>query len=149
MRDFIAVQGYAWGSEDRDPEVSEAYEVRVIDGVQRFRRYPDGKNELEEMPNPSLRGWVTASDEWSQLPKMVGTEYRLKVQQVPDIVLNNRRMKVFPYYSSVEDNRCPFAPVEDFGFFAVSKTVAVACYGEVWTERRYEHNPNLAAFRSL
>jgi hypothetical protein len=71
---------------------------------------------------------------WSQLPKMVGTEYRLKVQQVPDLVLNNRRMKVFPYYSSVEDNQCPFAPVEDFGFFAVSKTVAVACYGEVWTD---------------
>jgi hypothetical protein len=134
MRDFIAVQGYAWGSGDTDPEVSAAYEVRVIDGVQRFRRYPDGKNELEEIPNPSLRGWVTASDEWSQLPKMVGTEYRLKVQQVPDVVVNNRRKKVFPYYSSVEDNLCPFAPVEDFGFFAVSKTVAVACYGEVWTD---------------
>jgi hypothetical protein len=134
MRDFIAVQGYAWGSGDKDPEVSAAYEVRVIDGVQRFRRYPDGKNELEEIPNPSLRGWVTASDEWSQLPKMIGTEYRLKVRQAPDVDLNDRRMKVFRYYSSVEDNLCPFAPVEDFGLFAVRKTVAVACYGEVWTD---------------
>jgi len=29
---------------------------------------------------------------------------------------------------------CPFEPVEDFGFFIISKTVAVACYGEVWTD---------------
>ena len=134
MRDFIAVQGYAWGSGDKDTEVSAAYQVRVIDGVQRFRRYPDGKNELEEIPNPSLHGWVTASDEWSQMPKMVGMEPRLKVQQAPDVVLNDRRMKVFRYTASVEDNLCPFAPVEDFGLFVVSKTVAVACYGEVWTD---------------
>ena len=134
MRDLIAVQGYAWGSGDNDPQVSAAYQVRVIDGVQRFRRYPDGRNELDEIPNPSLRGWVTAADEWSRLPKMIGTEYRLKIQQLPDAVLKDGRMKVFQYYSSVEDNLCPFAPVEDFGFFSVSKTVAVACYGEVWTD---------------
>jgi hypothetical protein len=29
---------------------------------------------------------------------------------------------------------CPFQPVDDFGFFKISKTVAVACYCEVWTD---------------
>lgn len=135
MRNFIAVQGYAWGSGDRDPEASAAYQVRVIDGVQQFRRYPDGKNELKEIPQPQAQGWVTGSDEWSQLPKMVGTEYRLKVQQAPDVVLNRKRMKVFRYYSSVEDNLCPFAPIADFGVFVLRKTVAVACYGEAWTDQ--------------
>src|SRR5712691_1545731 len=134
IRDFIAVQSLAWGSGDTEPNVESAYEVRVIDGVQRFRRYPEGKEEFEQVPYPRLNAWVNPSDEWSQLPTMVGTEYRLKVQQAPDRVVNERRMKVFQYYSSVEDNLCPFEPVEDFVFFTVSRAVAVACYGEVWTD---------------
>jgi hypothetical protein len=134
MRNFIAVQGFAWGSGDKEPAGEAEYEVRVIDGVQRFRSYPDGKKELEEVPYPRQTGWVLPADQWSKLPKMVGTEFRLKVRQAADVVVNEQRMKVFQYYASVEDNLCPFAPVEDFGFFTISKTVAVACYGEVWTD---------------
>jgi Trypsin-like peptidase domain len=134
MRNFIAVQGFAWGSGDKEPAAQAEYEVRVIDGVQRFRRYPDGEKELEEVPSPRQNGWVLPAAEWSTLPKMVGAEFRLKVHQAADVVVNEQRMKVFQFYSSVEDNLCPFAPVEDFGFFTISKTVAVACYGEVWTD---------------
>jgi len=136
VRNFIAVQSFAWGSGDKEPDVQAAYEVRVIDGVQRFRSYPDGKKELEEVPLPLRNGFVVPANEWSELPKMVGTDFRLKVHQAPDIVVNKRRMKVFQYYASVEDNLCPMQPVEDFGFFTVSKTVAVACYGEVWTDEK-------------
>jgi trypsin-like peptidase len=137
MRNFIAVQGYAWGSGDKEPSAEAAYEVRVIDGVQRFRKYSDDNEEneeLEKVPDPRLNGWVLPADEWSTLPTMVGTEFRLKVHQAADVVVNEQRMKVFQYYASVEDNLCPFAPVEDFGFFSINKTVAVACYGEVWTD---------------
>jgi hypothetical protein len=134
MRNFIAVQTSEWGSGDKEPSAHAEYEVRVIDGVQRFREYPDGKNELAEEPSPRVSGWVRGSDEWSTLPKMVGTEFRLKVQQAPDVVVNQRRMKVFQYYASVEDNLCPFEPIEDYGFFTVNKIVPVACYGEVWTD---------------
>src|SRR6202171_4949521 len=134
MRNFIAVQGFAWGSGDKEPAAQAEYEVRVIDGVQRFRRFPDGKEELEEVPYPRQNGWVLAADQWSKLPTMVGTEFRLKVHQAVDIVVNEQRMKVFQYYASVEDNLCPFAPVEDYGFVTISKTVALACYGEGWTD---------------
>jgi hypothetical protein len=134
MLNFIAVQTYAWGRGDKEPEAEDAYQVRVIDGKQRFRSYPDGKKELAEVPYPHLSGWSIPSDDWSQLPKMVGTELRLKIHQAADVVVNERRMKVFQYYASVEDNLCPFRPVEDFGFFTVGKTVAVACYGEAWTD---------------
>jgi hypothetical protein len=134
MRNFIAVQGFAWGSGDKEPSAEAAYEVRVIDGVQRFRTYPDGKKELEEAPYPRQNGWVHPADEWSTLPKMVGTEFRLRVHQAADVVVNEQRMKVFQYYANVEDNLCPFEPVEDFGFFTIGKAVAVACYGEVWTD---------------
>jgi hypothetical protein len=134
IRNFIAVQSFAWGTGDKDPDVKAAYEVRIVDGVQRFRDYPNGKKELEDVPWPRRRAWVVPADEWSKLPKMVGTEFRLKVHQAPDVVVNDRRIKVFQYSASVEDNLCPFAPVEDYGFFIISKTVAVVCYGEVWTD---------------
>lgn len=134
IRNLIAVQNMAWGSDDRQPEALAAYEIRVVDGFQTFRSYPDGKTELKEVPLPRLRGWALPADEWSQLPKMVGTEYRLKIREAPDAVVNERRLKVFQYYASVEDNLCPFEPVEDFGLFTVGKVVAVACYGEVWTD---------------
>ncbi len=134
MRNFIAVQGFAWGSGDKEPSAEAAYEVRVIDGVQRFRTYPDGKKELEETPYPHQNGWVLPADEWATLPKMVGTEFRLKVHQAADVVVNEQRRKVFQYYANVEDNLCPFEPVEDYFFFTIGKTIAVACYGEVWTD---------------
>jgi trypsin-like peptidase len=139
IRNFIAVESFAWGAGDKEPDAEAAYEVRVIDGEQRFRSYPEGKKELDQVPSPRMSrsgGSVTSVDEWSQLPKMVGTEFRLKVHQAPDFVVNDRRMKVFQYYASVEDNLCPIQPFEDFGFFIVRhKTVAVACYGEVWADQ--------------
>jgi hypothetical protein len=120
--------------ETRSPAARAEYQVRVIEGVQRFRMYPDGKKESEEVPNPRLNGWVLPADEWSKLPKMVGTEFRLKVHQAADLVVSEQRMKVFQYYASVEDTLCSFAPVEDFGFFTISKAVPVACYGEIWAD---------------
>ncbi len=156
IRNFIAVQSYAWGTGDKEPDLQAAYEVRVVDGVQRYRSYPDGKEELKEVPLPRRSAWALPADEWSELPTMVGTDFRLKVHQAPDVVVNERRMKVFQYYASVEDNLCPFEPVEDFGFFTVSKAVAVACYGEVWTDadmnilrisERLDLSARLKAFR--
>jgi len=134
IRDFIAVQTFEWGSGNRAPDVSSAYEVRVVDGRQRFRKYPDGEKELDEVPLPRLNGWVLPSDEWSKLPEMVGTDLKLKVRQAPAAIVNGRRMKVFQYYAGVEDNLCSLEPVEDFGFFTISKNVPVACFGEVWTD---------------
>jgi hypothetical protein len=134
IRNYIAVQSFEWGMGDKESVAEAEFQVRVIDGVQRFRRYPDGRKEYEEMPTPRWGSWVLPADEWSKLPKMVGTEFRLKVHQAADVVVNRQQMKVFQYYASVEDNLCPFAPVRDYGLFTISETVAVACYGEVWTD---------------
>ena len=156
IRNFIAVQSYAWGTGDKEPDIEAAYEVRVIDGAQQFRSFPDGKKDLDEIPWPHRSAWVNPADEWSKLPKLVGTDFRLKVHQAPDVVMNERRVKVFQYYVSVEDNLCPFEPVEDFVFFTISKTIAVACYGEVWTDedmnilrmsKRLDFSEKLKAFR--
>src|SRR5204863_798965 len=66
---------------------------------------------------------------------MVGTDLRLKVRQDDDAVVNGQQLKVFRYYASVEDNLCPFEPVEDYILFVVDNVVPVACYGEVWTDK--------------
>lgn len=131
IRNFIAVQSFAWGTRDKDPNAEAAYEIQVIDGLQRFRSYPEGKNQLKAIPLPHLNVWVLPSDEWAELPKTVATDLRLKVNQAPDAVLGERRIKVFQYYASVEDNVCPF---QSFGTFKGNSRVAVACYGEVWTD---------------
>jgi Trypsin-like peptidase domain len=134
IRNFIAVETFAWGSGDKEPDLGAMFEVRVIDGAQWFRDYPDGQKELKEVPRPRRRAWVVPVDEWSNLPNMVGTEIRLKIHQASEAVVNQQRIRVFQYYSSVEDNLCPFAPIEDYGFFITQEVVAVACYGEVWTD---------------
>jgi hypothetical protein len=134
IRDFIAVETYAWGSGDKEPDARAAYEVRVIEGAQSFRSYPDGKKESRDVPPPSRNAWVVPANEWSKLPNMVGTNLRLRVRQAPDVVVHEHHMKVFQYYASVEDDLCSFASIKDFGLFTTSKTLAVPCYGEVWTD---------------
>lgn len=133
MANFVAVETFAWSTRDKPLTASAEYEVRMIGGVQKYRSYPDGERELDSPPAPNLRGWVLPADEWSDLIKMVGNEYKLKISQAPDTTVNGERLRVFQYYASVEDDLCPFEPVGDWGFSS-SKPVAVACYGEVWTD---------------
>ena len=134
MRNFIAVQSFAWGSGDNEPQAEAQFEVRVIDGYQRFREYPEGKEEFQDLPLPSLNNVVGTGGEWSELPEMVGTKLALKIRQAADVVVNERRVKVFQYRADIEDGVCIFKSILDLGFFAVSKIHTVACYGEVWTD---------------
>jgi hypothetical protein len=134
IRNFIAVQSFAWGSGDAEPKAEAEYELRVVDGGQVYRSYPQGTKELKEVPWPSLSGWSLPGDEWSRLPKMVGIEYRLKVREAADSTMNGRPIKVFQYFSSVEDDLCGFTPIDDYLFFTVGQPVKTGCYGEVWTD---------------
>jgi len=65
---------------------------------------------------------------------MVGTELGLIVHQAADVVVNDRRMKVFQYRADIEDGVCNFKSIRDFVFLEINKVVTVACYGEVWTD---------------
>jgi hypothetical protein len=134
MRNFIAVETFAWGSGDNEPVAAAAYEVRILDGNQRFREYPDGKRELQNVPLPSLNTVMASGGEWSELPGMVGTKLGLKIHQGPDMVANERRIKVFQYWADPEDDVCKWRTVVDFGFFTTNKDATVACDGEVWTD---------------
>jgi len=133
MRDFIAVQSLAWGSQNNEPVVESKYEVQVLQGDERFREFPDGKKELQEVSFPPLPRAVVPGSEWSELPLRVGTDLDLKINQAPDAVVNGRSIKVFQYWASVEDGACTVRTI-NFGLFTTRKTFVTACYGEVWTD---------------
>jgi len=134
IRNFVAVQTFAWGSGNKAPVAESAYEVMVLDGSQRFRKYPDGKRELREVPLPPLNNVIGTGGEWSELPRIVGTQFGLKIQQAPDVVVDGRRIKVFQYRADAEDGVCSFRSIFDFELFTIHKDVTVPCYGEVWTD---------------
>ncbi len=136
MRNFVAVQTFAWGSRKADAPVAvAAYEVQVVDGFQRFRDLKSEK-EFRDMPLPPVNTVVGTGGEWSELPQTVGTALQLKIHQFPDTVVNGKLLKVFQYRADVEDGvPCNFFRiVRDFGFLTASKIVSVPCYGEVWTD---------------
>jgi hypothetical protein len=135
MRNFIAVQTFAWGRGENEPSAEAAYEVQVLDGYQRFRAYPNGKKELRDIPFPPLNPVMRPGGEWSELPGMVGTELRLTIRQAPDVVVEDRRMKVFQYWAGVEDAVCSWTDITDLIFLTLDHTHTVVCYGEVWTDK--------------
>jgi len=135
MRNFIAVETFEWGKKNKRPAAVSAYEVRVIDGRQQFRSYPDGKIQYNDLPFPPLDSSFVSGGEWSELPEMVGKELHLNINQAADAIIETRRIKVFQYHANVEDEVCSWDSIDDFGFFETKKTVIVACYGEVWTDQ--------------
>lgn len=133
MSDFIALQRFDWGSGNKPPAASAEYEVQVVDGYQRFREYPDGK-ELKEAPLPRLSNAINTGGAWAELPNMVATHLGLKIQQAADAVIDAKRVRVFQYRADVEDGVCQFKSVADFLLYSRTKVFTVSCYGEVWTD---------------
>lgn len=133
MRNFIATETFAWGHDNREPEVTDAYETLIVDGWQRWRR-PGSKKLYDNVPFPSLTAALVSGGEWSYLPQMVGTELNLKIHQAPDAVVGGRTVHVFQYAANVEDRVCAFRSVTNFGFFQRSTQKFYDCHGEVWMD---------------
>lgn len=133
MRNFTATETFAWGRDNREPDVTEAYETRILDGGQRWRRQ-SSERFYDNVPFPSLNSSIVPGPEWSELPRMVGTELNLKIHQAPDAVLGGRTVHVFQYAANVEDRVCSFRSVMNFGFFQRSTTKFYDCHGEVWMD---------------
>ncbi len=135
MRDFIALQNLSWGEGSSEPAAVTTMEVRMIEGYQRFREYPDGHKDLVNMPMPPLNHAIVMGSEWASLPKMVGTEFDLQILQEPDTDVNGQRIKIFRYRADAEDNLCRFRATVDYGLFGLSRETSVSCYGEVWADQ--------------
>ena len=130
MRNFAASETFSWGHDNREPNLTEAYDTFILDGTQRWRRTRDGKWFYNDSPLP--RFWVNSSigtgDQWIHLPLMVGTELNLKIHRASDAVVGGRIVHVFQYAASAEDRVCP---IKYFGTYRTTTTY-YDCHGEVW-----------------
>lgn len=133
MRNFTAIETFAWGHENREPEATDAYETLIADGRQRWRRVGD-KRFYDGVPFPPLSSSIVPGPEWSELPQMVGTALNLKIHRAPDAVLGGRTVHVFQYAANVEDRVCSFRSVINYSFFQRSTTRFYDCHGEVWVD---------------
>jgi hypothetical protein len=133
MRNFTATETFAWGRDNREPELADAYETLILDGWERWRR-PGNKKFYDNVPFPPLNGSIVSGAEWSDLPRMVGTELDLKIHQAPDAVVGGRTVHVFQYAANVEDRVCLFRTVMNYGFFQRSIAKFYDCHGEVWMD---------------
>lgn len=133
MRNFAATETFAWGRDNRQAEVTDAYETLIVDGWQRWRRQ-DNKKFYNIVPFPALDTTIVSGAEWSELPRMVGTEFNLKIHQAPDAVVGGRTVHVYQYGANLEDHVCSMRFVESFGFFQRSTTKFYDCHGEVWMD---------------
>jgi hypothetical protein len=137
MRNFIAVQSFEWGKGDRrnTPGAIAQFEVRVIDGYQRFREYPDGTKEFQDVPFPApLNTAIATGGEWAEMPDLVGNNLKLRINHAPDITMNGEKLQVFQWVGQIEDGICKFKTIVDLGFASLSKVNTLECYGEVWTD---------------
>jgi trypsin-like peptidase len=137
MRSLISVESFEWGEDSAtsDPQAIGYYEVRVFDGYQHFRKYPDGKKEMGAVPWPSLNVAVRPGAEWSDMAKLVATEYDLRIRRVPDIVWKGQRLRVFQYLGAKEEKVCGFDDQIDYLLFVHHHREYYDCFGEVWTDQ--------------
>ena len=131
IHNFAATETFAWGHDNEDAELTDAFETMIAEGTQRWRR-PGKKKFYDEVPFPRLNGWIVSSNEWSWLPKMVGTELKLRIHQAPDSVVSGRTVHVFQYAANTEDEVCPFQYGTTFGLRRSIKFYD--CHGEVWVD---------------
>jgi Trypsin-like peptidase domain len=135
MRNFIAVQTFVWGKGNQRPIAADAYEVQVRDGAQMFRQYPGGKKWSSRPPRPQgASSAISPGNVWSTLPLFIGTHVGVKIHQAAGTDLDGRRLRVFQYLGSLEDNPCVVVDVFDFGLFSIEKDHTYTAYGEVWTD---------------
>lgn len=68
---------------------------------------------------------------------MLGTSRQVKIRQAPDVMVGENRIKVFQYRAQSENGVCLFKSVQEYLFYSHGKVVDAPCYGEVWTDERF------------
>jgi hypothetical protein len=135
MRNFAAIETFAWGHGNLEPDTADAYETLIVDGGQRWR-HSESPELYDNVPLPPLNNSVVPGDEWSLLPRMVGTELNLRISQAADAIVSGKLVHVFQYAANAEDGVCKFATVEKKLIFQRRTTKSYDCHGEVWTDEQ-------------
>jgi hypothetical protein len=137
MRSLISVESFEWGRDGatNDPQAIGYYQVRIIDGSQRFREYPDGKKEMDYVAWPPLMDAIDPGGAWWDVPHLVAKQLDLQIRRDPDIVWKGQSLRVFQYFGKKEQKVCEMDNQLDFGFYVHHDIEAYDCWGEVWTDQ--------------
>lgn len=132
MRNFGAVETFAWGQDNREADFSDTFETLIADGRQRWHR-PGARKFYDAVPLPPLGTAVVWGGNWSGLAELLGTEREVNIHQAPDASLNGLSIHVFQYAASIKDGVCSFRNVSILGWWATQKFYD--CHGEVWLNK--------------
>jgi len=98
-----------------------------------FRAIDDGQL-MSALPLPRRRRAVLPGAEWRDLPRMVASEFKLRLEEVGTKDVGGKQLRVFRYQASVEDRVCwAFFRTTEV-FWSHDRHFPVACRGEVWTD---------------
>ncbi len=132
VANFGALQTLRLNSEGQ-PQLVWFHEIYVDTGHLVFRSVDDGKI-MKALPFPHQLA-VLPGAEWRDLPQMLATDLKLRVEHVGTKDIDGRQVLVFHYQASVEDRVCWFFfPKERLFRKAQHRELPVACRGEVWTD---------------
>ncbi|VVB52984.1 Uncharacterised protein [uncultured archaeon] len=136
LRTFVATQSFEWGNGMKEPQAHAEYEIQVLNGWQKFRE--PGTNKFHDSVEfPAINNTMVPGGEWSELPKMVGNDYKMHVRLAGTVTVAGKTYKVFQWRAGIEDEVCQWRSVLDLGFKSINKDRWVACQGEVWTDVGY------------
>jgi len=132
MANFKALQTLRLNTEGKS-ELTWLHELYVDSGDLQFRTL-DGGQPLQAVPFPHRRRAVVPGGEWRELPQMVASQFKLRVQEIGDKDVGGRRLRVFGYQASIEDQVCEVRFRNSGVFWSRERRFPVACRGEVWTD---------------
>lgn len=136
MANFRALQTLRLNTEGK-PELTWLHEVYVDSDNLVFRSIEDGQL-MPAVAFPHRRA-VVPGGEWRDLLQMVAGQFKLRIEEIGTKDVGGKRLRVFRYQASVEDQVCWVRFRTTEVFWSHDRHFPVACRGEVWTDA--ELNP--------
>jgi hypothetical protein len=131
MEEFTALQTLQLTTEGK-PDLVWIHELYVAQGELVFRSLED-EQQLPAVAFPHRRRSVIPGAEWQELPRLIGTEAKLRLEEVGAREIGGKRVRVFRYQGRVEDGICRVRFRREQGLWSREREFAVGCHGEVWT----------------
>jgi hypothetical protein len=137
IANFRALQTLRLNTEGKS-ELTWLHELYVESDDLVFRAIDDGQL-VPGVPFPHRRRAVVPGAEWRDLPRMVASEFKLRVEEIGTKDVGRNRLRVFRYQASVEDQICWVRFRTTEMFWSRDRQFPVACRGDIWTDA--ELNP--------
>ncbi len=132
MANFRALQTLRMNTEGKS-ELTWLHEIYVDSNNLVFRAVDSGQL-TSAVALPHWRRAVVPGGEWRHLPQMLATEFKLRVEEVGTRDVGGKRVLVFRYQASAEDQVCWVRFRNTEVFWSRDHQFPVACRGDVWTD---------------